>query len=224
MSNGQAIAEIIRNGILFDVKNWNKPVMDSVEHLPEDVERLFEQLTEQNIPYLVVGGIALLSYIPGRNTQDLDLVLARDAIERLEISLQEENRDFARGLFGDLQVDLLLTRNPLFRYVQENYFTQRDFAGRTIRCATVEGLILLKLYSLPSLYRQGLFEKVGIYQGDIRNLLLNYSVDLNSLLQILAPHLLESDLTVVQEIGTEIQLGIERDRDRQRQFRKESES
>jgi hypothetical protein len=221
MSNGQAIADIIRNGILFDVKNWNKPVMDSVNHLPEDVERLFEQLAAQNIPYLVVGGIALLSYVPGRNTQDLDLVLAREAVDRLEINLQEENRDFARGLFGNLQVDLLLTRNSLFQYVQENYATQRDFTGRSICCATVEGLILLKLYSLPSLYCQGLFEKVGIYQGDIRNLLLNYAVDLNNLLQILKSHLLETDLNAVQEIAAEIQSGIERDRDRQRQFRNE---
>jgi hypothetical protein len=222
MSHGQAIADIIRNGILFDVKNWNTSAMNCVDRLPDDVERLFEQLVDQQIPYLVVGGIALLSYIPGRNTQDLDLVLAREAVERLEINLQEENQDFARGLFGNLQVDLLLTRNPLFQDVQENYSTQRDFSGRSVCCATVEGLILLKLYSLPSLYRQGLFDKVDIYQSDIRILLRNYPVNLSPLLDTLRNHLLGTDLDAVQDIAMEIQSEIDRDRDRQRRFTTEA--
>jgi hypothetical protein len=37
----------------------------------------------------------------------------------------------------------------------------------------VEGLILLKLYALPSLYRQGNFAKVGIYENDVATLLLH---------------------------------------------------
>lgn len=218
MRSSQAIATIIQNGILFDVKNWGKSVMDSANQLPDSVEQLFTRLVEQQVNYLVVGHIALLSYIQGRNTQHLDLILNKEDIEVLEIAIQEENQNFARGTFGELQVDLLLTWNPLFKQIQERYSIQRSFGGEQINCATVEGLLLLKLYALPSLYRQGLFDKVDIYQSDVRILLRNYPVALEPLLKILKPHLLQTDLETVQEIVAEIQESIQRDRDHQKRF------
>jgi hypothetical protein len=218
MSKSQTIATIIQNGILFDVKNWGRLLMDSANQLPNTVEELFTKLAEQEIDYLVVGGIALLSYIEGRNTQDLDLILAREDVDVLEMAIQEENQDFARCSFGDLQVDLLLTRNPLFKQIRERYSGWRNFGGREVNCATVEGLLLLKLYALPSLYRQGLFNKVDIYQSDIRLLLRNYSIDPEPLLNVLKPHLLQTDLETVREIVVEIKVGIDRDRDRQKRF------
>ncbi len=56
-----AIGEVIRNGILFDMKNWDSEPPD-VNRLPEAVERLFNILEDREIEYLLVGGIALLSY------------------------------------------------------------------------------------------------------------------------------------------------------------------
>lgn len=67
-----AISEILNNGITFDLKNWNKAMPD-INHLQEQVEQLFTIFSERNINYLLVGGIALLSYIDGRNTKILIL-------------------------------------------------------------------------------------------------------------------------------------------------------
>jgi hypothetical protein len=88
-----------------------------------------------------------------------------------EIKIENHDMYFARGKFGELQIDILLTKNPLFAAVEKNYTTTKQFMDRTIRCATVEGLLLLKLFSMPSLYRQGSFERVGIYENDIATLM-----------------------------------------------------
>lgn len=172
----------------------------------------FEQFLEYDIiDYLLVGGVALLSYIEGRNTQDIDFILAKSDLEALpEISITDENRDFMRGDFGGLQIDIRLTSNTLFKLVCDRYATERQFRNRTIRCATFEGLVLLKFFALPSLYRQGQFNKVSIYENDITQLLLNYSVDLAQLLTILSKHLLPSDIEELQNTASDIQNRIRR--------------
>ncbi|MGA0199071.1 MAG: hypothetical protein ACO3NK_08105 [Prochlorotrichaceae cyanobacterium] len=46
------------------------------------------------IPYLLVGGIALLSYIEGRNTQDIDLILSRESLDLIpDFLILEENNN-----------------------------------------------------------------------------------------------------------------------------------
>ncbi len=79
-----------------------------------------------------------------------------------------------------------------------------------IRCATVEGLIILKFYALPSLYRQGDFDRVSLYENDITQLLLKYPVELEAVFRFLAPHLLQSGVQVIQETARDIQARIER--------------
>jgi hypothetical protein len=206
-----AIGEIILNGVLFDMKNWgNEPL--NVNRLPAAVEALFNILAEKQMDYLLVGGIALLSYIEGRNTQDIDFILSRSDLESIpEISVMEENRDFIRGTFdATLQVDLLLTNNSLFKLVCDHYATERQFGDRIIRCATVEGLLLLKFFALPSLYCQGQFNKVTIYENDITQLLLNYTVDLSEILKILANYVISTDLEELQTTANDIQSRIQR--------------
>ncbi len=204
------ISDIICNGVLFDMKNWGDAPLD-VNQLPGAVERLFTILTERQIDYLLVGGIALLSYIEGRNTQDIDFILSKQDLTAIpELSILEENRDFARTTFDTLQVDLLLTNNKLFKLVRDRYATERQFGNRTIRCATVEGLLLLKLFALPSLYRQGQFNKVTIYENDLTQLLLSYSVDVSALLKILADHVIATDLEALHGTVTDIQERIQR--------------
>ena len=89
-----AISEIVRNGILFDLKNWHQG-MSNLDNFEQIIDNLFNTLSERNINYLLVGGVALLSYVEGRNTQDIDLILSRSELEALpEVAIAEENKDF----------------------------------------------------------------------------------------------------------------------------------
>jgi len=216
-----AISEIISNGIVFDLKNW-KTAMPDVNSLQETVENLFTMLSERQITYLLVGGVAMLTYIEGRNTQDIDFIMSKADLAAIpEIKIIEENKDFARGKFETLQIDLLLTNNPLFDHIQKEYATESIFGSRTIRCVTVEGILILKFFALPSLYRQGDFNKVSIYENDITQLLLSYSIDLSKLLNILADYVLASDLKELQLTASDIQARIQRFRNQREKFNQE---
>ncbi|HET9908707.1 MAG TPA: hypothetical protein VFQ23_18810, partial [Anaerolineales bacterium] len=161
------IGTVIRNAVIFNFKNSSE-VLGKAESLVAQTEEFFKLLNARDIDFVLVNGIALLTYVEGRNTQDIDLIMTLPSLSKLpEIKLENEDKDFARGKFGELQIDILLTKNLLFAKVEKNYTTTKQFMDRTIRCATVEGLLLLKLFALPSLYRQGSFERVGIYENDI---------------------------------------------------------
>lgn len=177
----------------------------------QTVELLFDTLAEREIRYVLVGGVALLSYVEGRNTQDINPILARADLDALpEISIQNENKDFLRGTFEELQVDVLLTQNKLFQKISQEFVAEQSFGNRKVRCVTVIGLLILKCYALPSLYRQGQFSRASIYENDILLLLLNYSVDLDAVIDILSDHLLTSDLNEVESILDDIQRRIQR--------------
>jgi len=179
--------------------------------LLENVARLFALLRERQIDYLLVGGIALLQYVEGRNTEDIDLIMSLASVQKLpEIKIISQEVHFARGRLGELQIDFLLTRHRLFKQVQKQYVTQHHFMEQEIPCATVEGLLLLKMYALPSLYRQANFARVGIYEQDIASLMYSYQPDMALLLKELAPHLNETDNVAVGEIITEIKQRIAR--------------
>jgi len=204
------IGEVVRNAIAFKPGNHQEPSVNS-DPLIETVARFFSLLRERQIEYVLVGGIALLQYIEGRNTEDIDLIMAVSSLERLpELVVETRDDDFARGRFGDLKVDVLLTINPLFDEVRKRYTTTRRFVEQDIPCATVEGLILLKLYALPSLYRQGNFTRVGLYENDVATLLHAHDPPVERLLDELSPYLSESDTSQVNQIVSEIQLRITR--------------
>ena len=78
----------------------------------------------------------------------------------------------------------------------------------------MEGLLILKLYVLPSLYRQSKFDRASIYENDILLLLLKYPTELATIWKLLQKHLLPSDLTEIQEITPDIQKRIQRFRAR----------
>jgi hypothetical protein len=199
------IDEVVRNAIIFNSNYWREEAM-STGNLFEAIERLFSLLEERKIEYLLVGGVALLKYVEGRNTEDIDLIMAVDSLRNLpEVEVITENEDFARGKFGDLKIDVLLTRNKLFDKVRCEHATTLHFGERDIPCATVEGLLLLKLYALPSLYRQGNFARVNLYEGDIAALMEAYEPDLEPLFEELSVRLSGTDLTSVREIVREIE-------------------
>ena len=204
------IGNIIRNAVVFNVKNWLGDRMNS-DSLIQSVQDLFAILEQRKIDYVLVGGIALLHYVEGRNTQDLDLLMALSALKKLpELQISSQDMYFARANFGELQIDVLLTQNPLFKRVHRNYSKIERFLDRDIPLATVEGLLLLKLYALPSLYRQGDFARVGIYENDIATLLHYYQPNVPGLLSELSKVVDDTDLREIKSILIEIQNRIKR--------------
>ena len=204
------IGNVIRNAVAFNVKNWLGGSMNS-DSLIQSVQDLFSVLAQRKIDYVLVGGIALLHYVEGRNTQDLDLIMALSSVEKLpELTISSQDMYFVRANYGELEIDILLTKNPLFKKVHSNYSTEEQFLDRNIPIATVEGLLLLKLYALPSLYRQGNFAKVGIYENDIATLLYDYDPDMNALLTEISKFVSESDLSEIKNILADVQKRIKR--------------
>jgi hypothetical protein len=198
------IGQVVRNAVVFGSRHWSGGVVNT-DSLFQAVNQLFTLLDARQINYVLVGGIAMLQYVEGRNTEDIDLIVAMSSMQKLpEIQIISQDQDFARGKLGELQIDLLLTSNPLFDKVREQHTTTQHFAERDLPCATVEGLLLLKLYALPSLYRLGNFARVGLYENDIATLIQVYRPNMAQLLAELAPYLNESDLASLREILAEI--------------------
>ncbi|MEK6574315.1 MAG: hypothetical protein AABZ58_08385, partial [Chloroflexota bacterium] len=133
------IGKIIRNAVVFNFKNRREDAM-TADSLLETVARLFELLRERQVEYVLVGGVAMLQYVEGRNTEDIDLIMAVSSLKLLpEIQVETWDKDFAHGKFDELQIDVLLTSNSLFDKARQQYTTTRPFAEQDIPCVTVEG-------------------------------------------------------------------------------------
>lgn len=215
------VAEIVRNAVLFGPDAWaggslqdkslNPSQRQNILPTDRDVVELFTLLGQRRIPYLLVGGIALLRYVEGRNTEDIDLLMSLPSLRQLpEISVEEQDEYFIRGRFRSVRVDVLLTANPLFAEAQRSFGTTHRFAELEVPTATPEGLILLKLYALPSLYRQGLFERVSLYEGDIASLMQRHHPAVEPLLQRLEAHLEKGDLHELRGIVRDIETRLAR--------------
>lgn len=204
------IGNVIRNAVVFNVKNWVGDMMSS-DSLIQSIQGFFTLLEERKINYVLVGGIAILHYVEGRNTEDLDLLMTVSSLEQLpELTIIERDMYFVRAKFNELQIDILLTKNPLFKIVHSDHSKVEKFLDRNIPLATVEGLLLLKLYALPSLYRQGNFARVGIYENDIATLLHYYQPNVDALLGELAKHVDKKDLAEIEGVLSDIESRIKR--------------
>ena len=169
--------------------------------LPQDAMDLFRLLAERGVDYLLVGGMAMLTYVKGRNTKDVDLLMSVAALEKLpELTIEDRKDFFARGKFKSIQVDLLLTTNPLFKIVAEKFATKHSFEELNVPTATVEGMILLKLFALPSLYREKELDWALIYEADVKMLLARYQPKVEPLFQLLEPHVSRTDLKEFKRI------------------------
>ncbi len=69
---------------------------------------------------------------------------------------------------------------------------------------------MLKLFALPSLYRQGSFERVGIYENDIATLMYIFKPKMETLFAELGKHLNEDDMTEARRIVADIERRIQR--------------
>ena len=94
------IGSILRNAVTFNFKNPTEVIMNA-DSLLTQVEQLFNLLDSRKVDYVLVGGIALLTYVEGRNTQDIDLIMTLPSLTKLpEIKLESQDIYFARGKFG----------------------------------------------------------------------------------------------------------------------------
>ncbi|MEN0110066.1 MAG: hypothetical protein AAF805_05035 [Planctomycetota bacterium] len=201
-----SIAETVVYGVAFDPKNGERVARMDLNELFASVGRLFDLLDEREIEYVLVGGIAMLSYIEGRNTQDIDLIVAEADLPRLpELRIDERDERFARSWLGDLRVDLLFAEHDPFKTVQASCVAQRTFTDRPVPCATEEGLLLMKLFAIPSLYRQAQFKKVRIYEGDIADLLELPSEITTRVWRTLESIMLDTDVAELRKIVADIE-------------------
>jgi hypothetical protein len=172
--------------------------------VPQDAMDLFRLLAERRVDYLLAGGMAMLTYVKGRNTKDVDLLMSVAALEQLpELKVEDRNDFFARGKFKSVQVDLLLTKNPLFKIVAEKFTTRHSFAELEVPAVTVEGLIVLKLYALPSLYRQFQMDRAALYENDITMLIARHSPTVEPLAALASQYAEPGDKKELQKIISE---------------------
>lgn len=183
----------------------------NTDTLYQSVNQLFSLLETRKIDFVLVGGIALLQYVEGRNTEDIDLIMAVSSLKKVpEIEITDQNQHFARGTFNNLQIDLLLTANPLFARVQQRHTHVQEFIEKEIPTATIDGLLLLKLYALPSLYRQGNFAKAGVYENDVATLMYYHQPNMQGVLEELNPFVEAGDFTEITGIVEEIEKRLSR--------------
>src|SRR5215211_6439599 len=108
------IGNVSRNAVVFNVRNWLGGMMNS-DSLIQSVQDFFAVLEERKIDYVLVGGIAILYYVEGRNTEDLDLLMTVSSLEKLpELKVSSKDMYFVRASYNELQIDVLLTQNRLF--------------------------------------------------------------------------------------------------------------
>jgi hypothetical protein len=168
--------------------------------------RFLQSLSSSGIPHLLVGALAMLQHVDGRTTRDIDLIIAVEDMEKLDgFLLEEGNEWFATGTVGPLRIDLLFTANPLFAEVLARHAVITSLLDVPIHCATPEGIILLKLFALPSLYRQGNIHRAALYETDILQLSLHQPTEPESLLTQLHPHLNPSDINALCQVLADIQ-------------------
>jgi hypothetical protein len=171
------------------------------------IEALFLELEQKNLDYVLVGGVAVLSYVEGRNTQDIDLIVRADQLSAIDWAATVQDHDFGRAHYRGVRVDLLLRSNRLFDHVATHEQTTTQFHGRPVPVATRKGLVLLKLYALPSLYRHGQLARAALYETDVRMLLQGATISDEELLKELGALLSPSDIAELARILGEQRAG-----------------
>ena len=69
-----------------------------------------------------------------------------------------------------------------------------EIDGRPTPCATAQALLILKLFALPSRYRQGENSRAAVYEAEISSLLGTGEVHAERALAALTPHMLAMDI------------------------------
>jgi len=187
---------------------WSVPVNEDYTVLAQNFLRLLQQ---REIPFVIVGGIALLRHVQGRNTEDIDLILPASRLADLpEVSIKEKDPMFGRGNFHSLDVDFLFAEHPVFEKIKNDHSELLDYEVGKLLTATIDGLVLLKLFALPSLYRQFDLDRVAIYEADILQLLSRSKQADRFFLDILSLYMTQTDIAQLALVLCEIRQKIER--------------
>ena len=90
--------------------------------IPELVTSFLSLLRERHLPFVVVGGIALLQHVSGRDTDDIDLIISAPRLSELpELFIRERSEMFAYGHFWELRVDVLFAEHALFGKIAQDF-------------------------------------------------------------------------------------------------------
>ena len=204
------LVQIIQDAHDFDF--WRTRMAET--NISKSVGEFLDALANAQVDFVIVGGIAMLAYVEGRNTKDIDLIVALADLEKIpDLSITYQDRDFARAEYRGLQIDILKTENKLFDLARREHTTENEIEKRKIKIATPEGLVLLKLFALPSLYRQGIFDRVALYETDITMLMQRYPMSRETITKTLKPFLSETDLDSLHDILNDIEKRIRRFRE-----------
>ena len=204
------IKDIIYFANAFNTQNWISGQKMNSDNLPKSVDNFLKLLSKHNIEIVIVGGIALRYFVKTRNTEDLDLIISKANFQKISPSLKtlEADDDFANcETFDGLKVDFLFTDNAIFNYVKKGFSQKMTYQEGSFYIATVEGLVLMKLYAWADLYLNGnlfndkyLLTKSLRYKNDIEVLLLNYEINLSPLKKILKKNLEASKFGLVENL------------------------
>jgi hypothetical protein len=89
--------------------------------------------------------------------------------------------------------------------VQERHGVDGFFLNRSLHTASAKGLALLKLYALPSLYRQHQHTRVHIYEADLQSLILHGQFKNEELLSELIDFMSPNDIHELSKILVEFE-------------------
>ncbi len=101
---------------------------------------------------------------------------------------------FAYGDFDGLRVDVLFAEHRVFKMIADDFTESMQYEIGSLSTGNVDGLILLKLFALPSLYRQFDFDRIAIYEADIMQLLHQSTQSDSFFIELLADHMPDSDI------------------------------
>ena len=205
------VAEVIQDARRGNLELALREERCSYDAIASATNRLFDMLEERRISYALVGGLAVIHYVAGRSTGDVDIVMAVKDFNRLpELRPFVENTDFVRTELLGTTIDVLFTRNKFFDLVLREHGALISLAGRDVPSVTPTGLILMKLYALPSLYRQGRLDRIGVYENDILQLVALVRPQAEQLLKVLSPYMLATDIGALRDILGEIEARVAR--------------
>jgi hypothetical protein len=205
---------LLNPGMVISLAQMTKPANWGVVmafNYTDLVEKFLHLLKERNVQFVVVGGIALLQHVRGRNTEDIDLIIASSDLDLIpQLQIKDLTDMFACGDYSGLRVNVLLAEHPLFSSVARHMSGLMDYKMGKLPTATVDGLVVLKLFALPSLYRQFDFDRIAIYEADITQLLSRTRQEDSYFLDIVAAHISDSDHHELVDILSDIRSRLNR--------------
>lgn len=183
----------------------SKTGLDALIQL-DALKQFVSVLDAESIDYALVGGVALMvAADESRPTDDLAFIVAPERLETVEkVSLISKDANFGRYQWEGITIDALYTNNKIFSYALKNYRCTYDFGECSIASLTAEGLFLLKLYALPSLYLQTQFDRANTYELDLIRLFRRTpEIREEQLFNFLQKHLEFSQIKELREIVEE---------------------